>query len=155
MWILSSRPTTERKPKKTKKVTNIEKAMEHEGDGDINFNLCTWNDPQKFSKRSRGVRNQRTSWDNPNYSIVEARSDYWEESWWPGVNCCHSNTSNRPSANADVKNVLGVIYTIYIYVPFVFFVGCCFQDLFSICKLADNSQGQLEGSLFNSYYTEV
>ena len=30
--------------------------------------------------------------------------EYWEESWRFGETCCHSISSERPSANADVKN---------------------------------------------------
>ena len=32
------------------------------------------------------------------------RPEYWEESWRLEESCCHSNSSERPSANADVKN---------------------------------------------------
>ena len=32
------------------------------------------------------------------------RPEYWEESWGLEETCCHSNSSERPSANADVKN---------------------------------------------------
>ena len=30
--------------------------------------------------------------------------EYWEESWRPEVICCHSDSSERPPVNADVKN---------------------------------------------------
>ena len=36
------------------------------------------------------------------------RPEYWEESWRPEKICCHSNSSERPTANAVVKNSLGV-----------------------------------------------
>ena len=29
---------------------------------------------------------------------------YWEEFWWLEETCCHSNSSEKPSANACVKN---------------------------------------------------
>ena len=32
------------------------------------------------------------------------RPEYWEESWRLEETCCHSDTSERPSANSDVKN---------------------------------------------------
>ena len=32
----------------------------------------------------------------------------WEDSWRLEETCCHSNSSERPSANADVKNSKGV-----------------------------------------------
>ena len=47
------------------------KSMEHEGDGDISCNWCTWNDPQRLCKKTREVGNQRTSGNHPNYSIVK------------------------------------------------------------------------------------
>ena len=33
------------KMKSTQTLLEIEKAMEHEGNGDTNCNWCTWNDP--------------------------------------------------------------------------------------------------------------
>ena len=32
------------------------------------------------------------------------QSEYWEESWKLEETCCLSNSSERPSANTDVKN---------------------------------------------------
>ena len=32
------------------------------------------------------------------------RPEYWEESWRLEKTCCHSNSSEKPSANAGVKN---------------------------------------------------
>ena len=32
------------------------------------------------------------------------RTEYWEESWRLEETCCHSDSSERPSAYADVKN---------------------------------------------------
>ena len=36
------------------------------------------------------------------------RAEYWEESWRLEETCCHSNSSERQSADADVKNSKGV-----------------------------------------------
>ena len=36
------------------------------------------------------------------------RPKYWEESWRLEETCCHSNSSEKPSAGADVKNSKGV-----------------------------------------------
>ena len=36
------------------------------------------------------------------------RPEYWEESWRLEETCCHSNSSERPSANTDEKNSEGV-----------------------------------------------
>ena len=32
------------------------------------------------------------------------RPEYWEESWRLEETCCHSDSSEKPSANTDVKN---------------------------------------------------
>ena len=52
------------------------------------------------------------SGDHPNYYIFLDRSEYWEESWRFDETCYHSNFSERPSANADVKISQGVIIII-------------------------------------------
>ena len=36
-------------------------------------------------------------------------TEYWEESWRHEETCCHSDSSEWPSANADGKNSQGVI----------------------------------------------
>ena len=36
------------------------------------------------------------------------RPEYWEESWRLEETCCHSNSCQRPTANTDEKNSLGV-----------------------------------------------
>ena len=48
----------------------IIKTMEHEDNGDTICKRCTWKNSQRFGKGWR-VRNQKTSHDYPNYSIVE------------------------------------------------------------------------------------
>ena len=45
--------------------------MEYEGDYDTYCNWCTGNDPQRLGIGAGRVRNQSTSRDHPNYSIVE------------------------------------------------------------------------------------
>ena len=45
--------------------------MEHERDGDTNWNWCTLNNPQRIDKGNRQLRNQRKSRDYPDYSILE------------------------------------------------------------------------------------
>ena len=47
------------------------KTMEHEGDGDTNYGWCTWDNPQRIDEETRRLRNQRTSRDHPNYSIIK------------------------------------------------------------------------------------
>ena len=36
------------------------------------------------------------------------RPESWDESWRLEETCCHSNSSEKPSANTDVKNSKGV-----------------------------------------------
>ena len=70
--------------------------MEHEGDGDATCNVYTWNDPKRLGKWSCRPFKLQHCWERP---------EYWgEESWRLQETCCHSNSSERPSANADVKN---------------------------------------------------
>ena len=45
--------------------------MEHESDGDINCNWCTWYSHQRFSLGTGGLGKKRISGDNPNYSIIK------------------------------------------------------------------------------------
>ena len=45
--------------------------MEHESDGDTNRIWCARNSHQTIDKETGGLKNQRTSKDHPNYSIIE------------------------------------------------------------------------------------
>ena len=47
------------------------KVMEHESDGDINYNWCARNGPQCFSKRAKRVRSRKTIRDYLNNSTTE------------------------------------------------------------------------------------
>ena len=44
------------------------KTMKHENDGD---NWCAQNNPQRLGKGTERLRNQRTSGDHPDYSIIK------------------------------------------------------------------------------------
>ena len=61
--------------KKRQILRSCERTKKHEGDSDTSCNWCTWNDPQRLSKRVGGVGNQRKSQNHPNYSIVEVSQD--------------------------------------------------------------------------------
>ena len=50
--------------------------MEHESDGDINWNRYSH---QSFGAGSGGFRNKRTSEDHPNYGLIKLGQNY--ESW--------------------------------------------------------------------------
>ena len=45
--------------------------MEHESDGDTNYNWFTRHNHQKISKRTGGLRSKRISGDSPYYSIIK------------------------------------------------------------------------------------
>ena len=45
--------------------------MEHESVGDTNCNWSSWSSHQRIDIKTRGLGNNRTSEDHPNYSIVE------------------------------------------------------------------------------------
>ena len=49
----------------------IEKAVEHESDGDTSCNWCSWHSHQRISTKTGGLENNRTSGDHPNYCIIE------------------------------------------------------------------------------------
>ena len=49
----------------------LKKTVEHESDGDTKDNWCPCYSHQKIDKRTRGLGNNRTSRDHPNYSIIK------------------------------------------------------------------------------------
>ena len=85
------------------------------------------NDREKWRERVRDIRATSTTWwwwwwwrkeleDSEFGGRVEPskllhyweRLEYWEESWRLEETCCHSNSSERSSANPDVENSPGV-----------------------------------------------
>ena len=112
----------------------IKKAVEHESDKDTNYN---WKGLKRLGNWTGRVGHQRTKRDHPDYNIVEIGQntekspwDLWrfavtqtpvkdrqlmllwkahnEESWRLEETCCHSSSSEKPSANAGVRNSKGV-----------------------------------------------
>ena len=59
------------------------------------------------TKGTGGLGARRTSGDHPNYNITE-NGQNTEEYWRLEETCCHSNSSERRSANTDGKNPQGV-----------------------------------------------
>ena len=49
----------------------LKKTMEHENDIDTNCNCCTRNNVQRIGKETGRLRNQRTSGDHPDNSIIK------------------------------------------------------------------------------------
>ena len=75
--------------------------MEHEGDGDTNCNRCTRYNRQRIGKWTGRLGNKRPP---PRLKHYYDRPEYREEFWRLEETCCHSNSSEKPSANACEKN---------------------------------------------------
>ena len=76
--------------------------MELAGDNFINCNWCVWNSDYRITKGTGGLGSWWTSGDHPNNYIIENGQN--TETWRLEETCCHSNSSEKPSANTDVKN---------------------------------------------------
>ena len=77
--------------------------MEHESDVYTNYNWCSWYIHRRIIKGTGGLENKRTSGDHPNYYIIETGQNN-EKSSGDLRRLAVTQTSERPSANADVKN---------------------------------------------------
>ena len=80
--------------------------MEHEGDYYTNRDWCFWYSHQSIIKETGGFGNKWTSGVYPNYNIFQNGHNTDKS---PGnvktlVAYCHSHSSVRLSANADLKN---------------------------------------------------
>ena len=74
MWTFLSHWGKLKKAKKrisTSTLLGIKKSVEHESDGDINCNWCSWYSHQRIDTRTGGFGNKRTSGDHPNYYTIE------------------------------------------------------------------------------------
>ena len=113
---------------------NWKKTVEHENDGCTGCNSCIWYSHKRIGKMTRGLGDKRTSGsgDHPNYSIIEI--DQREDSWRLEETCYHLISSERPSANTDMKISQGVI--IIISLSLVFWLGLN-NDLFCL-KVPEN-----------------
>ena len=78
--------------------------MEHENDGDTNSNWCPWYSHQRIDTGTGGLGKPMTSKDHPNNNIFLDRPEYLEECGKLEENCCHSKSSEKPSAYAGAKN---------------------------------------------------
>ena len=66
--------------------------MEYESDGDTNYNWCTWNNLQRIGKGTRWLKKKSI---HTTALLTSARLETW----------CHSNSSEKPSANVCVKKL--------------------------------------------------
>ena len=96
----------EKKDKYLNLASELKKGMEHEGDNYTNRDWYFWYSHQRIIKRTRGLGNERTSGDHQTYIIVNGQ--FTVMSWRLEETCCHSNSSEKPSAESDVKNSQGV-----------------------------------------------
>ena len=77
--------------------------VKHESDIYTNCDWCFCYSNYRIIKETEGLRSWRTIGNHPSDSIIE-KDQYWEESWRLVETCCHSNSSERPSAKTDVKS---------------------------------------------------
>ena len=71
----------------------------NESDGNTNYSCCAPDGPQRIGRKTWGIMNQRKNRDHPDNSIVWDWPGYWEESWIPEENGCHSDSRERSPAN--------------------------------------------------------
>ena len=87
---------------------NLKKTVEHESDVYTNCNWCSCHSHRWILKVTGGLGNKRTSEDLPDYYIIEIGLNTEKKARRLEKTYSHSNFSERPSANADVKNSQGV-----------------------------------------------
>ena len=113
------------------------KTVENESDVETNYSWCSLYSHQKINKGTGEIGNKKTSGDHPNFCVIEIGQNtekspgdlrkvavaqtpvkdhqltlmwktFKDESWRLEETCCHSKSSEKPSANTDVKNSKGV-----------------------------------------------
>ena len=88
--------------------------MERESKGDANCNRCSRYRHQRNSTGTGRIENKNTSGDHPSDSTIKI-GQITEKSL--EETCCHTKSSEKPSANAGVKNSQKstLIHTVKIY----------------------------------------
>ena len=84
------------------------KKMEHKRDNYISHDCYFWYNHQRIIKRTRGLGKQEDYWRASKHLQYRERPEYVEVSWRLEETCCLSDSCERPSADADVKNSQGV-----------------------------------------------
>ena len=80
-----------------KPCLRTEKPIDHKSDGDTNCNWCAQYSYQRISISTGELGNKSTSGHHLNPSE-------YQESWGLEETCCHWYSSEKPSADAGVKN---------------------------------------------------
>ena len=93
---------SEKKGKYLEFARKLEMKMEHEGDNYTNCGLCFWYCHQRVINGTGGLVGWRTSKGHPNYNIIENGQ---KKPWKLEETCCHSNSTEKPSAKTDVKKL--------------------------------------------------
>ena len=78
--------------------------MEHESDGYINCNWCSWYSHQRIGTRTRGLGNNGTGGDCPSYSIFEIDQNTEKNPGNLRKLAVTLAPFERPTANTGVKN---------------------------------------------------
>ena len=81
--------------------------MEHKSEDYTNCNWCSRYSHRSITKGTGWLGNKRTSWDHFELQHYWEWPEYWEESLRLEETCCHSNSSEIPSAYTDMKNSQG------------------------------------------------
>ena len=95
---------SEKKYKYQDLAWEFKKTVKHERDDYTNCNGCSWYSHQRINKVTVGLGNEKTSGDNPNNSIIQIGQNTEKSSWRLVETCWLSNSIERPSASAGVKN---------------------------------------------------
>ena len=82
--------------------------MEQESNSYTNCNCCSLYSHQKIGARTGGLVNKGTSWDHPNENIIKIGQNNEKSPGDYRTLCSDSNSSERLSTNANVKNSQGV-----------------------------------------------
>ena len=97
----------EKKDKYLDLARELKKTMEHESDGDTNYNRWVPYSNQRIDTGIWGQGNKRTSGDDSNDSIIK-KGQNSENSSGDWVGTCLLYSCEKPLANAGVKNFLKI-----------------------------------------------
>ena len=70
--------------------------------------MSTWYSHQRIIKRTERTGNKRTGGNYPNYYTIMIGQNTGKSQGKLEETCCHSKSSEKSSANADVKSSQGV-----------------------------------------------